>query len=392
MVEQVLDIGRLGRRGRARQGEQQRDEPRARRATARARERRERQSGTSWWLALEVAPEPETTAASGPARKRAAAPARLGRAAPLAYPAAMPTEPAPRHRDGTLWWTALALVAFATNSILCRLALGRRSIDPAAFTAIRLLAGAVTLWVVHTVAGARAPAAPAARSGADWISAAALFGYAASFSLAYMSLGAGTGALILFGSVQATMILAALKGGERFRIVEAVGLAVALGGLVYLTLPGVTAPAPMGAVLMTTAGIAWGAYSMRGRGASDPLGHTRSKFARALPMAAGMVLLSARHLHCSPAGALLAAASGALASGLGYVIWYIALRGLTAIRAATVQLAVPVLAAAGGVLVLGERVTMRLVLAALLILGGVGLAIAGLGARAAGVRAATDRR
>jgi drug/metabolite transporter (DMT)-like permease len=300
----------------------------------------------------------------------------------------MPPEPAPHRRHATLLWTSLALIAFAANSILCRMALGRRSIDPASFTAIRLLAGAVTPWIVS--AGARAR--PAAPVRAGWISAAMLFAYAAAFSLAYLSLGAGTGALILFGSVQATMIVAALRGGERFRPIEATGLVVALGGLVYLTAPGVTAPAPLGAALMAIAGIAWGIYSLRGRGAGDPLGDTARNFARALPLVAGMVLLSARHLHVTLAGALLAVASGALASGLGYVVWYVALRGLSAIRAATVQLAVPVLAAAGGVLVLGERVTLRLVLAAALILGGVALAIAGLGAGgAARARAATDR-
>jgi drug/metabolite transporter (DMT)-like permease len=306
----------------------------------------------------------------------------------------MPTEPAPHRRDATLLWTGLALIAFATNSILCRLALGRRSIDPASFTAIRLLAGALTLWLVRAATRARgSAAAPAPRSRAGWISAATLFGYAAAFSLAYLSLGAGTGALILFGSVQATMILAALGGGERFRALEATGLIVALGGLAYLAAPGVTAPAPFGAALMATAGIAWGVYSLRGRGAADPLGDTSFNFALALPMVLGMVLISVHHLHATLAGAVLAAGSGSLASGLGYVIWYLALRGLSAIRAATVQLAVPVLAAAGGVLVLGERVTLRLVLAAVLILGGVALAIAGLGARdAAGARAATGRR
>jgi drug/metabolite transporter (DMT)-like permease len=270
--------------------------------------------------------------------------------------------------------TVFALVAFAANSVLCRLALGHGAADPATFTLVRLLSGAITLAGLRLARPAPA-GAPARRL--PWISAALLFLYAAPFSFAYISLGAGTGALILFASVQATMLAGAMGAGERFRWLEAAGLLIALGGLTYLVLPGLSAPSPVGSALMVIAGVAWGLYSLRGRGSADPVGDTARNFALAVPFA---VLVSAGTLksaHVSWRGALLAVGSGALASGLGYVCWYAALRGLTRIRAATVQLTVPILAAAAGVAILGETITVRLVLSALLILGGVGLALAG---------------
>jgi drug/metabolite transporter (DMT)-like permease len=281
----------------------------------------------------------------------------------------------PQGRGRTLAFTGIALVAFAANSVLCRLALGRRSIDPASFATVRLLSGALMLLAIGVASRGRSPRA----SRAGWPSAVMLFLYAAAFSFAYVSLHAGTGALILFGSVQATMILAALRSGERFRAPEAVGLALALGGLVYLVSPGLAAPSPIGSALMAVAGISWGVYSLRGRGAGDPLGDTAGNFLRSVPLAAGVSAFAFRGAHLSPAGLVLATASGALASGVGYVVWYAALRGLSAIRAATVQLAVPALAAAGGVLVLSESVSLRLVLSAVFILGGVALAAGGRG-------------
>jgi drug/metabolite transporter (DMT)-like permease len=201
--------------------------------------------------------------------------------------------------------------------------------------------------------------------------------YAVAFSFAYLSLSTGTGALILFGSVQVTMIAVALASGERPHALEWVGLAIALAGLVALVLPGLTAPPFLGAALMATAGFAWGLYSLLGRGAVDPLGETASNFLRSVPLAAAVSLLTLDQAHLSPRGIVLAVVSGALTSGLGYVVWFAALRGLTATRAATVQLAVPVLAALGGVVTLAETVSLRLALAALLILGGIGLAVAG---------------
>jgi drug/metabolite transporter (DMT)-like permease len=195
------------------------------------------------------------------------------------------------------------------------------------------------------------------------------------FSFAYDSLAAGTGALILFGAVQATMLIAALAAGERPVPLQWLGLIAAVGGLVYLVLPGVTAPSPLGSLLMAIAGVAWGLYSLSGRRAADPVGETRDNFVRSVPMVMLVSLASIAFLRVTPSGALLAIASGALASGVGYAIWYAALRGLTTTFAATVQLAVPVIAAAAGVMLLGETITLRLVISSVLILGGVALAI-----------------
>jgi predicted DCC family thiol-disulfide oxidoreductase YuxK/drug/metabolite transporter (DMT)-like permease len=269
--------------------------------------------------------------------------------------------------------TGLALAAFAANSVLCRLALEDESIDAASFSAIRLASGAAMLVLVASLTRGLGPRG----RGGNWLSGALLFLYAVPFSFAYLSLGAGTGALILFGAVQATMILAALWSGERPAPPEWLGLLLAVVGLVYLVLPGITAPSLAGSGLMVLAGVAWGLYSLRGLFSVDPLAATTDNFVRSLPFALAVSLILVSRLSISAEGAWLAVASGAVTSGLGYVIWYAALRGLTFTRAATVQLAVPVLAALGGVLFLSERVTVRLVLAGLLILGGVGLSLAG---------------
>jgi drug/metabolite transporter (DMT)-like permease len=265
--------------------------------------------------------------------------------------------------------TILALTAFAANSVLCRAALGEGTIDAASFSALRLLSGALTLWVLVTLRPARTTL------GGSWPSATALFLYAVPFSFAYESLAAGTGALILFGAVQATMLIAAVLSGERPSSLQWLGLLIALGGLVYLVLPGVSAPDPLGSALMTVAGISWGFYSLRGRAATDPLGETAGNFARSLPMVALVSAASLGVLRVETTGAILAVTSGALASGVGYAIWYAALPALTAARAATVQLSVPVLAAMGGVIFMAEAVTPRLGIASVLILGGVALAL-----------------
>ena len=277
--------------------------------------------------------------------------------------------------SGTRWsrtvaFTGLALTAFAANSLLCRGALGRSAIDAASFSTIRLFSGAAALLAIALATRPRG----AALSG-SWLSAGLLFLYAVPFSYAYVTLGAGTGALILFGAVQATMLAVALIAGERPHPMQWTGLIVALGGLVYLVLPGLSAPSTVGCALMITAGVAWGVYSIRGRVASDPLAETAGNFLRSVPMAVVVSMAAAGAARLTPAGIGLAVLSGALASGLGYVAWYAALSGLTAIRAATVQLAVPVLAAVGGVLFLSERITVRLFISAVLILGGVGLAL-----------------
>ncbi len=268
--------------------------------------------------------------------------------------------------------TLFALVAFASNSILCRLALASSRIDPATFTTVRVASGAAMLALIASLRRARAPE----DTRAGWVSAAFLFVYAIAFSFSYVSLSAGTGALILFGCVQTTMLGAALRAGERPRAIEWLGVATAIAGLVYLVLPGLAAPSPAGAALMAAAGVAWGLYSLRGRGSRDPLADTARNFLCAVPFTLAVSLAALSRAHASRDGVLLAAASGAISSGIGYVIWYAALRGLSATRAATVQLSVPVIAALGGIAFLGEHLTTRLVVAATLILGGVGVTLA----------------
>ena len=267
--------------------------------------------------------------------------------------------------------TTATMVAFAANSVLCRLALGDTTIDAASFTTLRLLSGTIMLLVVSRVASRKRPA----DSGGNWLSAAVLFVYAAAFSFAYISLSAGTGALILFGTVQATMILVALRTGERPRPLEWLGFVAAFGGLVYLVLPGLSAPSPSGSALMAVAGIAWGVYSLRGHGATDPTQAITASFVRALPFVLVLSAITFREISLSPRGAVLAVISGAFTSGLGYVLWYMALKGLTATRAAIVQLSVPVIAAAGGVVFLAEDVSPRLILSSVMVLGGVALAV-----------------
>lgn len=273
--------------------------------------------------------------------------------------------------SGTLT-TALALVAFAANSLLCRGALGSDSIDAASFTTIRLVSGAVVLRFL--LRGLTREATPTPRAG-SWLAAAALFAYAATFSLAYVSLKAGLGALLLFGCVQVTMIAWGLVTGERPRRGEWLGLAIALGGLTVLVWPGLAAPSASGAALMATAGVSWGIYSLLGRRVSQPIAATANNFLRTVPMTLIFSLVMISQLRWEAKGIALAVMSGAVTSGLGYVIWYRALRSLTAMRAATVQLAVPVLSALGGVGLLGEQLTWRLLVAAVLVLSGVAWAV-----------------
>jgi len=269
--------------------------------------------------------------------------------------------------------TVFTMMAFAANSVLCRLALGADAIDAASFTTVRLLCGAFTLLIIVSLSRGRSWRA----ARVSWPAAGMLFGYAITFSFAFVSLTAGTGALILFGAVQVTMILAALFEGERPGTLEWIGLLLAITGLVYLVLPGLEAPSPLGSALMAVAGISWGLYSLHGRRAIDPLAETTANFIRAVPFALAVSTVALLHLHLTLRGVLVAAISGSVTSGLGYVIWYVALRGLTATRAATVQLSVPVLAALGGVVFLSEMLTLRLISAAVLVLGGIGLAISG---------------
>jgi len=263
------------------------------------------------------------------------------------------------------------MIAFAANSLLCRAALGGGHADPASFTALRLLGGAVALGLLARTR----PRRPSAGRSA-WGSAAALFAYAAGFSLAYSRIGAGTGALLLFAAVQLTMNSAALWRGERPGAVEWAGLLLALAGLIVLARPGIARPDPGGAVLMLVAGAAWGFYSLSGHRQADAIATNAASFARAAAPALVLAAAAAplRAVHVSATGLWLALVSGTISSGLGYAVWYAALPGLTSMRAALVQLSVPPLAAAAAVLWLGESVSPRLLLASLLVLGGIALA------------------
>jgi drug/metabolite transporter (DMT)-like permease len=264
------------------------------------------------------------------------------------------------------------MCAFAANSLLCRYALAHGASDPGIFTAIRIASGAAVLAVINSRS-----AKPTLRAG-TWRGAGALFVYAAAFSYGYNSLAAGTGALLLFGAVQITMVTAGLLRGERLRFLQWLGFALAITGLGALLAPGTASPPPLGAALMVAAGIAWGLYSLLGRGAEDPLSVTAGNFALATPAALLLLVIAVlSHGEISAYGAVSAVASGAIASGLGYTIWYSALRGLTPAQGASVQLSVPVITAISGALLLGETISLRLVLVSVTILGGIALVIIG---------------
>lgn len=265
--------------------------------------------------------------------------------------------------------TVLSMVAFAANSLLCRVALRGTGIDAATFTSIRIMSGAFVLFLVVWIRGGRAW-----RAG-NWPSALALFVYAAGFSFAYLSLPASTGALLLFAAVQATMIGYGVSSGERFSVLQWIGLACALAGLVGLLLPGLSAPPPGGAALMLAAGIAWGIYSLRGKGAKNPTMETAGNFTRAVPFAGALSAIAHMHAALDSSGLAYAIASGAVTSGIGYVLWYATLPQLKVANAATVQLSVPVIAAIGATVFLGETLTPRIVLASAAILGGIAIVV-----------------
>ncbi len=273
----------------------------------------------------------------------------------------------------TVIFTGLALIAFAANSVLCRLALGEEAIDASSFTVIRLLSGATVLLTIISI-NRNKTSLPTKGS---WSASLMLFLYAITFSFAYITLDTGTGALILFGSVQITMILLSLISGTRLHITEWAGIAVAFTGFVYLILPGVTAPSTIGFLLMTIAGIAWGIYTLMGRGSKNPLMDTAYNFLRTIPLVIILVIVAIKTAHYSFEGILFAALSGGIASGIGYTIWYIALGGLSATQAAVVQLLVPVIAALGGVIFVSEIVTLRLIVSATMILGGILMVVLG---------------
>ena len=273
----------------------------------------------------------------------------------------------------TLVFTILALIAFAANSVLCRLALGTEAIDASSFTVIRLLSGALVLLAILTISNNK----KSLSSKGSWFSSSMLFLYAITFSFAYITLDTGTGALILFGSVQITMIMLSLITGNRLHITEWLGVSFAFTGFVYLVLPGVSTPSIMGFLLMTVAGIAWGVYTLKGRDSENPLVDTTYNFIRTIPVVIVLAIITMHNAYYSTEGIVLAILSGAIASGIGYTIWYIALGGLSATQAAVVQLLVPVIAALGGVIFVSEAITLRLTISALMILGGILLVVLG---------------
>jgi drug/metabolite transporter (DMT)-like permease len=269
--------------------------------------------------------------------------------------------------------TGLALIAFAANSVLCRLALANGNIDASSFTGIRLLSGAIALLLILSIKGNK----QGVSSKGSWTSSFTLFLYAITFSYAYLSLDTGTGALILFGSVQITMILLSIIFGTRLHIIEWSGFFIAFTGLVYLVIPSITKPSVSGFILMTVSGMSWAIYSLRGRGSKNPLMDTTYNFLRTIPFITLLAIFTMPNINYSSQGIILALLSGAITSGVGYTIWYIALRSLSSIQAAVLQLSVSIIAAIGGVIFLSETITSRLVMSAVIVLGGILMVILG---------------
>lgn len=269
--------------------------------------------------------------------------------------------------------TIFALLAFAGNSVLCRLALGQNIIDAASFTVIRLLSGIIILITLMTISQKSGET----HSKGNWLATSMLFLYAAAFSFGYISLDTGTGALILFGTVQITMIIASVMLGNRLYFSDWLGLFIAFSGFIYLVIPTLTTPSLTGVILMAISGIAWGGYTLLGISSKNPLSDTTYNFLRTLPFVLVLLVFTFKGSNLTSEGILLAVLSGAIASGLGYFIWYVALRGLSVTQAAVVQLFVPVIAAIGGVMFTSEQITLRLVESSILVLGGVLIVILG---------------
>jgi len=261
--------------------------------------------------------------------------------------------------------TTLTMIAFAGNSLLCRMALKETAIDAATFTSVRLLSGAIMLWLLMRWQR------QAALAHGNWRSATALFIYAVALSFAYRSIDTGAGALMLFGAVQATMLIAGFVGGERMTAMQSAGFVAAMVGLVILVSPGVETPSVLDSILMLASGIAWGVYSMFGRGQPNPAAATAGNFLRAAPLTVALSLLALPWLRLDGQGVMYAMLSGAVTSALGYVLWYRVLQHMRAMTASTVQLSAPVLAAIAGILLLGENITHDLLIASVLILGGI---------------------
>ena len=267
----------------------------------------------------------------------------------------------------TIALTSFSLIAFAGNSILCKLALGQNRLDAASFTIIRLLSGIIVLLLISQVFGRKSNSI----NKRNWISSAALFLYAVTFSYAYISLDTGTGALILFGAVQITMILASLIFGNRLHFWEWIGIISACSGFIYLIQPSITTPSLAGFILMTIAGIAWGIYTLRGKGSKQAIQDSASNFFYTLPFVVTLLIIEFNNINLSRSGIILAILSGAVASGMGYTVWYMTVKRLSTLQASVVQLLVPVIAAVGGVIFAQESISMRLVLSSIAILGGI---------------------
>ena len=277
----------------------------------------------------------------------------------------------------TILFTGLALIAFAANSVLCRLALGESAIDASTFTIVRLLAGAIVLTVIMRISKIKSNSNTNSSTKGSWPASIALFIYGLTFSFAYVTLDTATGALILFGSVQITMILMSIFSGNRLHISEWFGMAIAFTGFVYLILPGVTTPSVIGFLLMTVSGIAWGIYTLKGRGSKNPIMDTAFNFLRTMPFVIILAIVTFKYAHYSSEGILLAVLSGSIASGIGYMIWYSALSGLSVTQAAVLQLLVPVIAAVGGIIFVSESISFRLTVSSAMILGGILMVVLG---------------
>jgi drug/metabolite transporter (DMT)-like permease len=267
----------------------------------------------------------------------------------------------------TIVFTLLALFAFAANSVLCRLALTDNAIDPSSFTITRLLSGAIVLAILVYLT----PSKESSQTKGSWAGGFALFIYAASFSYAYVSLETGIGALILFSCVQIMMIVTAVLSGDKLSHLEWMGAGIAFSGFVYLIFPGLTAPSVSGLIMMSISGVAWASYTLLGMRSTNPLRDTAFNFLRTLPFLLILLILSLKNISLSQTGILLAVVSGAVTSGVGYAVWYVALRQLSTVQAAIVQLFVPVLATLSGVIFVNESLSLRLILASVMILGGI---------------------
>lgn len=269
------------------------------------------------------------------------------------------------------------MIAFAANSVLCRFALGNDAIDASSFTIVRLLSGTLMLMLIIGIRNINKNKNKNTVSKGSWLASSMLFLYAITFSFAYISLDTGTGALIMFGAVQITMILISFFTGNRLHLSEWTGVAIAFSGFVYLVLPEVTSPSAIGFVLMTAAGIAWGIYTIKGQGSGAPLMNTAYNFLRTTPFVFILAIIAIQKISYTTEGVIMAVLSGAIASGIGYMIWYSALGGLSATQAAVVQLSVPVIAAMGGVMFMSEMITLRLALSSMMVLGGILLVVLG---------------